>query len=141
MRFLLPLLLLFSATLAQAKDMNSRLGVGFSDQFGLLGKVNVLGHARDGATFLLNSPFPADKVWGHLPESIQEVQSAYRRLRDEIRKVIVGQDEVVDQMLMAILCRGHAIVVGVPGWRRRCSSRPSPARCRWAFRASSSRPT
>jgi MoxR-like ATPase len=50
-----------------------------------------------------------------LPESIQEVQSAYRRLRDEIRKVIVGQDEVVDQMLMAILCRGHAIVVGVPG--------------------------
>jgi MoxR-like ATPase len=50
-----------------------------------------------------------------LPESIQEVQAAYRRLRDEIRKVIVGQDEVVDQMLTAILCRGHAIVVGVPG--------------------------
>jgi MoxR-like ATPase len=50
-----------------------------------------------------------------LPESIQEVQSAYRRLRDEIRKVIVGQDEVVDQMLMAIFCRGHAVVVGVPG--------------------------
>jgi MoxR-like ATPase len=50
-----------------------------------------------------------------MPESIQEVQSAYRRLRDEIRKVIVGQDEVVDQMLMAIFCRGHAVVVGVPG--------------------------
>src|SRR6185436_12641453 len=50
-----------------------------------------------------------------MPESIQEVQAAYRRLRDEIRKVIVGQDEVVDQMLTAILCRGHAIVVGVPG--------------------------
>jgi MoxR-like ATPase len=50
-----------------------------------------------------------------MPESIQEVQNAYRRLRDEIRKVIVGQDEVVDQMLMAIFCRGHAIVVGVPG--------------------------
>jgi MoxR-like ATPase len=50
-----------------------------------------------------------------MPESIQEVQNAYRRLRDEIRKVIVGQDEVVDQMLMAIFCRGHAVVVGVPG--------------------------
>ena len=50
-----------------------------------------------------------------MPEAIQEVQSAYRRLRDEIRKVIVGQDEVVDQMLMAIFCRGHAVVVGVPG--------------------------
>ena len=41
-------------------------------QFGLLGKLNVLGHARDGATFLLNSPFPADEVWDHLPECIQE---------------------------------------------------------------------
>src|SRR3954462_3864781 len=50
-----------------------------------------------------------------MPESIQQVQSAYRGLRDEIRKVIVGQDEVVDQMLLAIFCRGHAIVVGVPG--------------------------
>ncbi len=50
-----------------------------------------------------------------LPESIREVQAAYRRLREEIRKVIVGQDEVVDQMLMAIFCRGHAVVVGVPG--------------------------
>jgi MoxR-like ATPase len=29
--------------------------------------------------------------------------------------VIVGQDEVVDQMLMAIFCRGHVVVVGVPG--------------------------
>jgi len=48
-------------------------------------------------------------------ETIQEVQSAYRRLRDEIRKVIVGQDRVVDEMLMAIFCRGHVVVVGVPG--------------------------
>jgi MoxR-like ATPase len=53
---------------------------------------------------------PAD-----MPKAIEEVQTAYRRLRDEIRKVIVGQDEVVDQMLMAIFCRGHAVVVGVPG--------------------------
>jgi MoxR-like ATPase len=58
---------------------------------------------------------PAPAPAHHMPEAIQEVQSAYRKLRDEIRKVIVGQDEVVDQMLMAIFCRGHAIVVGVPG--------------------------
>lgn len=50
-----------------------------------------------------------------LPESVREVQGAFRRLKDEIRKVIVGQDEVVDQMLTAIFCRGHVVVVGVPG--------------------------
>ncbi|MFZ2874353.1 MAG: MoxR family ATPase [Phycisphaerales bacterium] len=50
-----------------------------------------------------------------LPEQVQEVRAAYSRLRSEIRKVIVGQDEVVDQMLMAIFCRGHVVVVGVPG--------------------------
>jgi pyruvate-ferredoxin/flavodoxin oxidoreductase len=40
-------------------------------QFGLLGKMTVLGHAREGGTFLLNSPFPVDEVWDHLPECIQ----------------------------------------------------------------------
>jgi len=41
-------------------------------RFGLLGKLKVLGHARDGATFLLNSPYPAEEVWDNLPECIQE---------------------------------------------------------------------
>ena len=40
-------------------------------RFGLLGKLMVLGHARDGATFLLNSPYPADEVWDKLPECVQ----------------------------------------------------------------------
>lgn len=48
-------------------------------------------------------------------ESVREVREAYEKLRGEIRKVIVGQDEVVEQMLLAIFCRGHAVVVGVPG--------------------------
>src|SRR6185295_10887927 len=37
------------------------------------------------------------------------------RLRSEIGKIIVGQDEVLDQLLMAIFCRGHALLMGVPG--------------------------
>jgi MoxR-like ATPase len=49
------------------------------------------------------------------PEGLREVQDAFHRLKAEIRKVIVGQDEVVNQMLMSIFCRGHAVVVGVPG--------------------------
>ncbi|MCA9291763.1 MAG: MoxR family ATPase [Phycisphaerales bacterium] len=44
-----------------------------------------------------------------------EVGSAYRRISDEIHKVIVGQDEVVDELLLAMMCGGHALVEGVPG--------------------------
>lgn len=44
-----------------------------------------------------------------------EVKDAYTRLRDEVHKVIVGQDDVLDQLLVALFCGGHAIVVGVPG--------------------------
>ncbi len=36
-------------------------------QFALLGKLMVLGHVREGGTFLLNSPYPADRVWDELP--------------------------------------------------------------------------
>jgi pyruvate-ferredoxin/flavodoxin oxidoreductase len=41
-------------------------------QFGFLEKYNVLANAADGATFLLNSPYPADEVWEHLPRPVQE---------------------------------------------------------------------
>ena len=40
-------------------------------QFGLLEKMKVLERARDGATFLLNSPYPASEVWDHLPATVQ----------------------------------------------------------------------
>ena len=40
-------------------------------QFGLLEKLKVLTYARPGATFLLNSPFGADEVWGRLPVEVQ----------------------------------------------------------------------
>lgn len=48
-------------------------------------------------------------------QAIEQVRSAFAQLKGEVHKVIVGQDEVVDQILMAIFCRGHALVVGVPG--------------------------
>ena len=36
-------------------------------------------------------------------------------LQKEIGKVVIGQKDVVDQILMALFCRGHALMVGVPG--------------------------
>lgn len=39
----------------------------------------------------------------------------YQQLKSEIGKVIVGQEEVVDLLILSILCRGHSLLVGVPG--------------------------
>ena len=48
-------------------------------------------------------------------QAIEKAREAHQSLRREIGKMIVGQDEVIDQLLTAIFCRGHALVVGVPG--------------------------
>lgn len=48
-------------------------------------------------------------------QTLAHVRETYAALRTEIAKVIVGQDEVVEQILTCIFCRGHALVVGVPG--------------------------
>ena len=47
--------------------------------------------------------------------SLKNLRSAHDRLKGELRKAIVGQDEVIDQLLLAILARGHCLLVGVPG--------------------------
>jgi len=41
-------------------------------QFQLLERMKVVEHAREGGVFLLNSPYPADQVWEHLPREVQE---------------------------------------------------------------------
>ena len=48
-------------------------------------------------------------------ESIERLHEVYRQMKTELGRVIVGQDQVVEQTLMAIFCRGHALLVGVPG--------------------------
>ena len=48
-------------------------------------------------------------------QAIRGLTAAYQRMRQEIGKVIIGQDEVVDQLLIAMFCRGHCLLVGVPG--------------------------
>jgi len=39
----------------------------------------------------------------------------FRRLLEEMHRVIVGQDELLHRMLVALLCRGHVLIEGVPG--------------------------
>ena len=48
-------------------------------------------------------------------KALERLRVAHTALRDELGKVIVGQTDVVDQLLMAIFSRGHCLLVGVPG--------------------------
>src|SRR5688500_19484005 len=45
----------------------------------------------------------------------ERVQAGRARILGELRKVIVGQDEVVDQVLIALFTGGHCLITGVPG--------------------------
>lgn len=47
--------------------------------------------------------------------AIENLVKDYKKLKQEIHQVIVGQDDVVDQVLMGIFSRGHCLLVGVPG--------------------------
>lgn len=46
---------------------------------------------------------------------VSAVSQAADRVRNEMAKVVVGQREVIDQMLVAVLCEGHVLLEGVPG--------------------------
>ncbi len=48
-------------------------------------------------------------------KAINQLVIKYNELRDEIKKVIVGQDEIVEQVLISVFSGGHALLVGVPG--------------------------
>jgi MoxR-like ATPase len=53
--------------------------------------------------------FPSDV------EAANALAAAYKKLKAEISNVVIGQDEVVRQVLTGIFCQGHSLLVGVPG--------------------------
>jgi len=57
----------------------------------------------------MTAKFSSDK------EAADALAASYKNLKEEIGKVIVGQDEVVRLVLTAIFCQGHCLLVGVPG--------------------------
>jgi MoxR-like ATPase len=56
-----------------------------------------------------DSPIPNESL------ASQEYRDSLQKLQSEIAQIIVGQEEVVKQLCIAILAKGHAILVGVPG--------------------------
>ncbi|MEW5994096.1 MAG: MoxR family ATPase [Candidatus Zixiibacteriota bacterium] len=47
--------------------------------------------------------------------AVENLNAAYERIKSEIGKVIIGQDEVINQLLISLLSSGHCLLVGVPG--------------------------
>ena len=48
-------------------------------------------------------------------EAAQELTAAYSSIKKEIAKVIIGQDVIIEQLIISLLARGHCLLIGVPG--------------------------
>ncbi len=49
------------------------------------------------------------------PETLRATQQLIAQVRTELGRVIAGQNDVIEQVIMAVLCQGHALLEGVPG--------------------------
>lgn len=48
-------------------------------------------------------------------QAVEQLNNSFSKIRSEISKVIIGQDKVVEQLLISLLSGGHSLLVGVPG--------------------------
>ena len=48
-------------------------------------------------------------------EIIDKLSDARKKLKDQMSKVIVGQEKVIDLLLLSLFSRGHCLIIGVPG--------------------------
>ena len=56
----------------------------------------------------------ATNLAGEELAAVEKLQKGYHNLKAELGKVIVGQDAVIEELLIALFCKGHALLVGVP---------------------------
>src|SRR5678815_842792 len=65
---------------------------------------------RDMKNDPISAPLPKDDV-----AAIDELRTTYQRLSGELGKIIVGQQNVIEQLAICLFARGHALLMGVPG--------------------------
>ena len=70
-----------------------------NDEVGLSGDAGQAGNTVDSADDL---------------EAVRKLKDGHNRIRTELARVIVGQDDVLDQLVVAILSNGHVILEGAP---------------------------
>src|SRR5580700_5914010 len=57
----------------------------------------------------------APKMSGDDMESIKKLREAFTEIKRQLSRVIVGQDQVIEELLIALFGRGHCMLEGVPG--------------------------
>ena len=55
------------------------------------------------------------KTYKNEKEAADALASIYKELKQEVGKVIIGQEDVVEKLIIALFCKGHSLLVGVPG--------------------------
>lgn len=63
----------------------------------------------------LSAAPPASALSNGDVSAIDELRGVYEKLRLELARVIIGQEKVIEQLLICILARGHGLLMGVPG--------------------------
>jgi MoxR-like ATPase len=58
---------------------------------------------------------PAGTLAGSDLESVRKLRDAFHEIKKQLARVIVGQDQVIEELLIALFSRGHCILEGVPG--------------------------
>ncbi|BCU75366.1 MoxR family ATPase [Luteolibacter sp. LG18] len=64
----------------------------------------------ESTTLAPSTQLPPDDV-----AAIDELGQTYRAFREELGKVIIGQEQVIEQLAISLFARGHALLMGVPG--------------------------
>jgi len=67
-------------------------------------------------------------------ERVERLRSCYAALRENMARVIVGQDEIVRLLTTGLLCGGHMLMIGVPGLAKTLMVRVLAETLGWAFR-------
>ena len=76
-----------------------------------------------------------------LESKLERLRTVHSSMKGELQRVIVGQEDVLDELLLAIFARGHCLLVGVPGLAKTLMVRTLAETMTCRSTASSSRPT
>ena len=63
----------------------------------------------------MNSPVITEQSHVAIEELVESFRSSMKRIREQVQLIIVGQDEVIDNLLITLLIGGHCLITGMPG--------------------------
>src|SRR6476619_247513 len=72
-------------------------------------------HAEEPRRGIMTNPVPISLDSSELKQRILRFQQAEADIVQQIRRVIVGQEEVLEQVLIALFVGGHCLITGLPG--------------------------